>query len=240
MINEKKFLVITPTYNEKENIKEFIQSILATDLPVLFIDDNSPDGTSDLIKEYQAKESKIFLVERPEKLGLGSAYRTGFEWAINNTFENLIEMDADFSHSFDDLKNLINNYSDVSALIGSRYIDGGQTIGWEKSRLLLSIYANKFAKFMSRSSINDMTSGFRIINCKTLVDIEYETSKSNGYAFQIEILARILNVGSSVKEIPIIFHERRRGKSKLERKIIYEALLLVVSLGFKSLVKIFK
>ncbi len=240
MINEKKFLVITPTYNEKENIKEFIQSILATDLPVLFIDDNSPDGTSDLIKEYQAKESKIFLVERPEKLGLGSAYRTGFEWAINNNFENIIEMDADFSHSFDDLKNLINNYSDVSALIGSRYIDGGQTIGWEKSRLLLSIYANKFAKFMSRSSINDMTSGFRIINCKTLVDIEYETSKSNGYAFQIEILARILNVGSSVKEIPIIFHERRRGKSKLERKIIYEALLLVVSLGFKSLVKIFK
>ena len=240
MINEKKFLVITPTYNEKENIKEFIQSILATDLPVLFIDDNSPDGTSDLIKEYQAKESKIFLVERPEKLGLGSAYRTGFEWAINNNFENIIEMDADFSHSFDDLKNLINNYSDVSALIGSRYIDGGQTIGWEKSRLLLSIYANKFAKFMSRSSINDMTSGFRIINCKTLVDIEYETSKSNGYAFQIEILARILNVGSSVKEIPIIFHERRRGKSKLERKIIYEALLLVVSLGFKSLFKIFK
>ena len=240
MINEKKFLVITPTYNEKENIKEFIQSILATDLPVLFIDDNSPDGTSDLIKEYQAKESKIFLVERPEKLGLGSAYRMGFEWAINNNFENIIEMDADFSHSFDDLKNLINNYSDVSALIGSRYIDGGQTIGWEKSRLLLSIYANKFAKFMSRSSINDMTSGFRIINCKTLVDIEYETSKSNGYAFQIEILARILNVGSSVKEIPIIFHERRRGKSKLERKIIYEALLLVVSLGFKSLVKIFK
>ena len=240
MINEKKFLVITPTYNEKENIKEFIQSILATDLPVLFIDDNSPDGTSDLIKEYQAKESKIFLVERPEKLGLGSAYRTGFEWAINNNFENIIEMDADFSHSFDDLKNLINNYSDVSALIGSRYIDGGQTIGWEKSRLLLSIYANKFAKFMSRSSINDMTSGFRIINCKTLVDIEYETSKSNGYAFQIEILARILDIGSSVKEIPIIFHERRRGKSKLERKIIYEALLLVVSLGFKSLFKIFK
>ena len=231
---------MTPTYNEKENIKEFIQSILATDLPVLFIDDNSPDGTSDLIKEYQAKESKIFLVERPEKLGLGSAYRTGFEWAINNNFENIIEMDADFSHSFDDLKNLINNYSDVSALIGSRYIDGGQTIGWEKSRLLLSIYANKFAKFMSRSFINDMTSGFRIINCKTLVDIEYETSKSNGYAFQIEILARILNIGSSVKEIPIIFHERRRGKSKLERKIIYEALLLVVSLGFKSLVKIFK
>ncbi len=240
MINEKKFLVITPTYNEKENIKEFIQSILTTDLPVLFIDDNSPDGTSDLIKEYQARESNIFLVERSEKLGLGSAYRMGFEWAINNNFENIIEMDADFSHSFDDLKNLINNYSDVSALIGSRYIDGGQTIGWEKSRLLLSIYANKFAKFMSRSSINDMTSGFRIINCKTLVDIEYETSKSNGYAFQIEILARILNIGSSVKEIPIIFHERRRGKSKLERKIIYEALLLVVSLGFKSLFKIFK
>ncbi len=240
MINEKKFLVITPTYNEKENIKEFIQSILTADLPVLFIDDNSPDGTSDLIKEYQARESNIFLVERSEKLGLGSAYRMGFEWAINNNFENIIEMDADFSHSFDDLKNLINNYSDVSALIGSRYIDGGQTIGWEKSRLLLSIYANKFAKFMSRSSINDMTSGFRIINCKTLVDIEYETSKSNGYAFQIEILARILNIGSSVKEIPIIFHERRRGKSKLERKIIYEALLLVVSLGFKSLFKIFK
>ena len=165
MINEKKFLVITPTYNEKENIKEFIQSILTTDLPVLFIDDNSPDGTSDLIKEYQARESNIFLVERSEKLGLGSAYRMGFEWAINNNFENIIEMDADFSHSFDDLKNLINNYSDVSALIGSRYIDGGQTIGWEKSRLLLSIYANKFAKFMSRSSINDMTSGFRIINC---------------------------------------------------------------------------
>ena len=112
MINEKKFLVITPTYNEKENIKEFIQSILTTDLPVLFIDDNSPDGTSDLIKEYQARESNIFLVERSEKLGLGSAYRMGFEWAINNNFENIIEMDADFSHSFDDLKNLINNYSD--------------------------------------------------------------------------------------------------------------------------------
>ena len=124
MINEKKFLVITPTYNEKENIKEFIQSILKTDLPVLFIDDNSPDGTAHLIKEYMATESKIFLIERPEKLGLGSAYRTGFEWAINNNFENIIEMDADFSHSFDDLLNMINNYSDVSALIGSRYIDG--------------------------------------------------------------------------------------------------------------------
>ena len=240
MINEKKFLVITPTYNEKENIKEFIQSILKADLPVLFIDDNSPVGTAHFIKEYMDTKSKIFLIERPEKLGLGSAYRTGFEWAINNNFENIIEMDADFSHSFDDLLNMINNYSNVSALIGSRYIDGGQTIGWEKSRLLLSTFANKFAKFMSRSPINDMTSGFRIINCKALVDIDYESSRSNGYAFQIEILARILYKNLSVNEIPITFYERRKGKSKLERKIIYEALILVLGLGFKSLFKIFK
>ena len=149
-------------------------------------------------------------------------------------------MDADFSHSFDDLLNMIKNYSDVSALIGSRYIDGGKTIGWEKSRLYLSTFANKFAKFMSRSPINDMTSGFRIINCKALVDIDYESSRSNGYAFQIEILARILHKNLSVNEVPITFYERRKGKSKLERKIIYEALILVLSLGFKSFLKIFK
>ena len=239
-MNNKKFLVITPTYNEIENIGEFIENINKMNLPALFIDDNSPDGTAKYIKNTNNFEKSIFLIERPKKLGLGSAYRCGFEWAIKNQYENIIEMDADFSHTVEDLENMTNSYGNYKALIGSRYVQGGKTIGWEPKRLLLSTVANKFAKFMIGSPVTDMTSGFRILNSNTLDEIEYQNSKSNGYAFQIEILARIINKNIDVKEVPITFLERRKGQSKLERKIIYEALYLVIKLGVKNFISKFK
>ena len=167
----KDVLVVIPTYNEKDNIIKLISEIIKLDLSVLVVDDNSPDQTADVINSFFENNKKVNVLKRKQKLGLGSAYRDGFNWGIINNFNYLVEMDADFSHQVDDLKKLLEKKSHNSLIIGSRYIPGGNIVGWSKRRETLSKYANRFVKFLSSSKINDSTSGFRVYSKEALEKI---------------------------------------------------------------------
>ncbi len=231
--NSDTHLVVIPTYNEIANIKEFIYQISEIDVSVLIVDDNSPDGTWKTVEDISSNNNQIYLLKRHKKLGLGSAYRDGFRWGISNEYKYLIEMDADFSHKFDDLIKIIEASSDFGLVIGSRYIDEGGSNGWDFKRKILSSIANKLSKFVLKTNINDMTSGFRCYSVNALREIKYDTTKSDGYAFQVEMSVRCEEKGISIKEVPIIFNERRLGKSKMSKKIIFEAFLFLLKNGFK-------
>ncbi len=231
--NSHTHLVVIPTYNEIDNISEFIDQVTRIDVAILIVDDNSPDGTGELVEHIMTNNNQIFLLKRSEKLGLGSAYRDGFEWGLRNGFTNLIEMDADFSHSFDDLKKLLEKSSDFDVVIGSRYVNGGGSVGWDRKRKILSSFANKFSKLLLRTKICDMTSGFRCYSKLALTSISYNTTKSDGYAFQVEMSLRSTVKELSIIEVPIIFNERRLGKSKMSKKIVNEALIFLIKNGIK-------
>ncbi len=231
-------LVIIPTYNEIDNIEEFIIQISNFDISVLIVDDNSPDGTGKVVKEMSKINKKINLMKRNEKLGLGSAYRDGFKWGLDKGYSYLLEMDADFSHRFEDLVKILEASFSADMIIGSRYIEEGGSIGWDTRRKMLSSFANKLSKFLLKTKINDMTSGFRCYSNKALTEISYATTKSDGYAFQIEMSARAVQKQLSIKEVPIIFNERRLGNSKMSKKIVYEAFLYLVKNGLKRWLKI--
>ncbi len=233
----KKNIVIIPTFNESENITNIINELKIFDLDILIVDDNSPDKTSEIVKKLMIKNKKIKILERPRKLGLGSAYRDGFRYCIENDYENLIQMDADFSHRIEDLKNMLTFINSYEVIIGSRYIDGGGSIGWSRIRKILSKVANIYAKIITKSNIYDMTSGFRIYSRNALEKIEYDKTKSDGYSFQIEMSVRANNQKLKIKEVPIVFNERREGESKMNLKIIIEALFIVFKLrlgGFNN------
>tara|TARA_B100001996_G_C18642351_1_gene586097 strand:+ start:363 stop:1079 length:717 start_codon:yes stop_codon:yes gene_type:complete len=234
-MDNKKFLVITPTYNEAENIEQFITSVLKKDVSLLIVDDNSPDGTGDVIKKIKKEISNVYSIHRSGKKGLGSAYKEGFQWAIDNNYEYIIEMDADFSHRMKDLDKLINNADKADLLLGSRYVLGGGSIGWDRKRKLLSSSANLLTKFIIGTSANDITTGFRLYSSHTLKKLNYKNISSDGYAFQIEMFYLYFIEGNSIMEIPIQFEERRLGKSKMSKKIILEALLLIFKLMYKRL-----
>ena len=231
-------LVIIPTYNEIDNIEEFIIQISNFDVSVLIVDDNSPDGTGKVVEDITKINKKINLMKRNEKLGLGSAYRDGFKWGLDKGYSYLLEMDADFSHSFEDLVKILEASSSADMIIGSRYIEEGGSIGWDTRRKMLSSFANKLSKFLLKTKINDMTSGFRCYSNIALSEIRYETTKSDGYAFQVEMSARAVQKQLSIKEVPIIFNERRLGNSKMSKKIVYEAFLYLVKNGLKRWLKI--
>ena len=231
-------LVIIPTYNELDNIEEFIIQISNFDVSVLIVDDNSPDGTGKVVEDISKINMKINLMKRNEKLGLGSAYRDGFKWGLDKGYSYLLEMDADFSHRFEDLVKILEASFSADMIIGSRYIEKGGSIGWDKRRKMLSSFANKLSKFLLRTKINDMTSGFRCYSNKALSVMSYETTKSDGYAFQVEMSARAVQKQLSIKEVPIIFNERRLGNSKMSKKIVYEAFLYLVRNGLKRWLKI--
>ncbi|MEO0202307.1 MAG: polyprenol monophosphomannose synthase [candidate division WOR-3 bacterium] len=235
-----RILVIIPTYNERENIKLIIDEIFKV-LPsvnILVVDDNSPDKTYELVEEISRNNNRVFLIKRKEKLGLGSAYVEGFKWAISNNYDLVIEMDADFSHQPSDLLRLIQKIQEgYDLVIGSRYIEGVNVINWPMKRLLLSYFANYYARVITGVPIKDLTSGFKAIRVEALKSIDLDKIKSNGYAFQIEIHFKIYNKGFKVIEIPIVFYERRSGNSKMSKKIIFEAALMVWRL---KLSKIFK
>jgi len=217
-------LVITPTYNEAKNIEKFIENIQKLDLDLLIIDDNSPDGTTDIVKKLSENFSSINLITRNSKLGLGSAYREGFKWAANNNYEYVVEMDADFSHQFSDLQKLLDQRSPNRLVIGSRYIYGGKTKGWSLYRKKLSKYANLLSRIIKKVHIRDMTSGFRVYSMKALEKSNYTDSTSDGYAFQIEMALKCLKSGVEVVEVPITFVEREFGDSKMNYQIIFEAI----------------
>ena len=226
-------LVVIPTYNEIDNIEDFVNQIIKINVDILIVDDNSPDGTGDLVQKLSENLSQVNLLKRSGKLGLGSAYREGFKWGLNEGYKYLIEMDADFSHSFSDLNNILQNSKNFDVVIGSRYIPGGGSNGWDFKRKLLSSYANKLSKVLLRSKINDMTSGFRSYSSEALNEINYFSTKSDGYSFQIEMTIRSIEKKLSIKEVPIIFTERSLGNSKMSKKIVYEAFLFLLNNGVK-------
>ena len=221
-------IVIVPTYNESKNVSNLLNIFIESDFDILIIDDNSPDGTATIVKNYLSKYTNVHLLERPSKLGLGSAYRDGFNWALKREYKSIVEMDADFSHSFSDLNNLNIYKKDYDLVIGSRYVSGGKTEGWSKGRKLLSVTANKIAKNLLNIKVNDMTSGFRIYSRECLESINYQNTKSNGYAFQIEMTLLVSNNNKSIKEIPITFYERSLGDSKMSKAIVYEAIKFLI------------
>ena len=227
-------LVIIPTYNEKNNVVRLIDELLEIKVNILIVDDNSPDKTYDVVEKYFGNNEKVNILIREKKLGLGSAYRDGFKWGLDNGFEYLVEMDADFSHQVNDLKALLLEKDEKNIILGSRYVSQGKVLGWSKRRSLLSKYANNFSSVITKSKINDMTSGFRIYSKYSLEKINYQNTKNNGYAFQIEMTVLAINNGVKIIEIPITFVERESGKSKMNSRIIIEALKYLFLYRFKK------
>ena len=233
-----KSLVIIPTYNEKDNIRTVIERLqaLPIELDILIIDDNSPDGTADIVRELQADDPHIFMINRPAKLGLGTAYITGFRWALERDYEYILEMDADLSHNPDDVPRLIQECENgYDLVIGSRYCNGVNVINWPIKRLLLSYGANKYTRMITRMPIMDATAGFKCYRREALAAINLDRVKSSGYSFQIEMHFRVWNAGFKIKEIPIIFIERSEGLSKMSKNIVWEAIFMVWKLKLRQI-----
>ena len=233
-----KSVVIIPTYNEIENISNIIYAVLAKkdDFHILIVDDQSPDGTANVVKEIMKKNKSVFIEERKEKSGLGTAYIHGFKWAIKNKYDYIFEMDADFSHSPDDLPRLLYNCANESAdlCVGSRYVPGGKIINWPKSRYWLSFYASLYVRLVLGINIKDTTAGFKCYSRKVLEKIDLDNIWFVGYAFQIEMKYSAIKLGFKVKEIPIRFKDREHGQSKMNIGIFREAFIGVLKLRSKK------
>ena len=233
-------LVIIPTYNEKENVENIIRAVMSLplDFHVLIIDDGSPDGTADIVKRLQAETYKdsLFLIERAGKLGLGTAYITGFKWAIEHEYDYVFEMDADFSHNPQDLLKLYdacaNEGADVA--VGSRYISGVNVVNWPMGRVLMSYCASIYVRMVLGVDIRDTTAGFVCYRRKVLETIELDKIRFKGYAFQIEMKFTAYKCGFTIREVPIIFINRVLGTSKMSGGIFSEALLGVIRLKLSS------
>ena len=237
MVDPSKAIIVVPTYNEYENVERLTGEIhrFQPQVNILFVDDNSPDGTSDLIKKIQRENSNIYLLERQGKMGLGSAYIAGFKFALEKGFEYIFEMDADFSHDPKEIPNFLEAIELNDLVLGSRYIKGVNVVNWPLKRLLLSYFANMYTRIITGISVRDSTGGFKCFRRQVLEDIDLNNIKSNGYAFQIEINFKAWKKGFRLKEIPIIFIDRVFGQSKLSKKIMWEAIFLVWKLRFNSL-----
>ncbi|MBL7136654.1 MAG: polyprenol monophosphomannose synthase [Candidatus Marinimicrobia bacterium] len=230
-------LVIIPTYNERKNVATVIKKLnsLNTDVDILVVDDNSPDGTAEIVKGLQKECKNLTLLKRSGKLGLGTAYIKGFDWALERRYQYILEMDADLSHNPDDVPRLIKECKKgYDLVIGSRYCDGVNVINWPIKRLLLSYSANKYTRIVTGLPIKDATAGFKCFNRKVLENINFNRVKSSGYSFQIEMNFRVWKKGYSLKEIPIVFEERSEGKSKMSKDIVFEAVFMVWKLKILS------
>ena len=208
-----KALVVIPTYNEAENIEDIIKRTLdvSPDVEVLVVDDGSPDGTGDIVEKIAKENPRVHLLRRPGKMGLGSAYVTGFKYAIKNRYQWVIEMDADFSHDPADIPRFLELAKEYDLVIGSRYTNGISVVNWPLKRLLLSYFANVYARIVTGVPINDLTGGFKCFNRGVLEAIDLDRIISDGYAFQIEMNFHAWKKGFKIKEMPIIFVERRAG-----------------------------
>ncbi len=235
----KKSLVIIPTYNEAENISDMLKSVLS--LPhgfhVLVVDDSSPDGTASLVEAFRPQSGgRVFLVSRPQKQGLGPAYVEGFRWALDNNYDYVFEMDADFSHDPKDLERLItpleNNAFDL--VIGSRYIKGVNVVNWPMSRVLISYSASLYSRFITGLPVHDPTAGFVGYRSAVIKTILQSPIRFRGYAFQIEMKFKAWKSGYRLKEIPVIFTDRTKGQSKMNASIISEAIVGIVKMKIKS------
>lgn len=224
-----KTLVVLPTYNERENLPITMIRILDREVfDILVVDDNSSDGTADLARHWAEREPKVRLLQRPRKMGLGTAYLAGFRWGLERGYDCFIEMDADLSHDPMALPRFLEEIEGGAHLvIGSRYLGGTiSVVGWDFRRLLLSRLGNLYASILLRTRLTDMTSGFRAYSRRALDAIDLDAVHSEGYAFQIEMAYRVWRLGMKVKEVTIVFTERTHGQSKMSRKIIREAAVL--------------
>ena len=229
MLPFAKSVVIIPTYNESDNVENMMKALngLYPELNILIVDDGSPDGTAKLVKNYQATNPNVHMIERQGKLGLGTAYITGFKWALERGFDFVFEMDCDFSHDPKEVESLLAAAQDCDLAIGSRYIGGIRILNWPMKRLLLSYFASIYTQIITGMKIQDATGGFKCFKSSTLRQIDLNRIFSNGYSFQIELNYKTWKKGLKLQEVPITFSERREGQSKMSRKIIWEAVWAV-------------
>jgi dolichol-phosphate mannosyltransferase len=240
-MTESKNLVIIPTYNEKENIEAIIKAVIAQPTPfdVLIIDDGSPDGTASIVKEMQQSAPELHLLERAGKLGLGTAYITGFKWALEKGYEYICEMDADFSHNPEDLNRLHKACSEDGAdlAIGSRYKSGVNVVNWPMGRVLMSYFASTYVRLVTGMKIMDTTAGFKCYHRKVLETIKLDKIRLKGYGFQIEMKFSTWKYGFKIIEVPIIFTDRQEGASKMSGGIFSEALWGIIKMKISSFFK---
>ena len=234
----ERALVVVPTYNEAVNLPSIVPQILAQNprIDVLIVDDNSPDGTGQLADEMAAADERVHILHRPGKGGLGKAYLAGFRWALERDYEFVFEMDADFSHDPKFLCEFLRAAEGADLVIGSRYKTGVNVINWPISRLLLSLGANQYARWITGLPIMDSTGGFKCFRRRVLQAIDFDRVRSNGYAFQIEMSFRAWKKGFRLVEIPIVFTDRVEGQSKMNKRIVREAIWMVWWLRLKSMV----
>ena len=224
-----KTLIIIPTYNEAENIERIIEEIfkLNLDINILVVDDNSPDGTSKIVEEITGRDNKVSLIKRKAKMGLGTAYVAGFKYAIQERYDYIFEMDADFSHDPKEIPNFLEKIREYDLVIGSRYIKGVNIVNWPLRRLILSYGANIYTRLITGLPVKDSTGGYKCFRRKVLESIDLDKIHSGGYAFQIEMNYKAWKKGFKITEIPIIFIDRTEGSSKMSRKIVREAIWMV-------------
>ena len=235
----ERALVVVPTYNEAMNLPVIVPQILAQDprIDVLVVDDNSPDGTGRIADDMAAADPRFHVLHRPGKSGLGKAYIAGFRWALERDYEFVFEMDADFSHDPKFLGIFLEAAKDADLVIGSRYKSGVNVINWPISRLLLSLGANQYARWVTGLPITDSTGGFKCFRRRVLEAIDLDRVRSNGYSFQIEMSFRAWKKGFRLVEIPIVFTDRVEGQSKMNKRIVREAIWMVWWLRLKSLAR---
>jgi dolichol-phosphate mannosyltransferase len=236
-----KTIVVIPTYNERENIVRLAGEVLAQDssIQILFVDDNSPDGTGALADELATQNERIRVIHRPGKLGLGSAYCAGFKVALEMGADYLVEMDADFSHDPTILPVFLDTIQACDLVIGSRYLNGVSVVNWPIRRLMLSVFASLYTRVITGLPVKDCTSGFKCFRRSTIEAIDLETVGSDGYSFQIEMNYRCMEKGFKIVEVPIIFIDRHAGSSKMSKKIVREAVFLVWKLKLGTIIRRF-
>ncbi len=233
----ERALVLVPTYNEKDNIEKIARQVLAVDprIEILIIDDNSPDGTGQIADRLVSEDQRVKVLHRADKQGLGRAYIAGFHYGIEHKYDFIFEMDADFSHQPKYLADHLRNIETCDISLGSRYIKGGGVENWPKSRWAISYYANVYSRVVTGLPVRDATGGFKCFRRCVLESLDLDSIRSNGYSFQIEVSFRAWLHGFRIREIPITFVEREAGHSKFSKKIIYEAVFMVLYLGIQSI-----
>ena len=237
MTHSQRALVILPTYNERENIEKITHAVLPLDprIDILIVDDNSPDGTGEIADSLATDLNRVNVLHREKKEGLGLAYIAGFRWAIEREYDYILEMDADFSHGPEYLKDFLEEIKEYDVVVGSRYINGVNVINWPMSRLLLSYFANIYTRIITGLPLRDATGGYKCFRRNVLEAIDLDAVQSSGYSFQIEMSMRAWKRGFTIKEITIIFVDRTSGQSKMSKKIMFEAIWMVWWLRIKSI-----
>jgi len=239
IMNNFKSLVIIPTYNEMDNLPKLIPDVLSKDdsIDILIVDDNSPDGTAKFVEDLASQNNRIHILKREKKMGLGTAYIAGFKYALQNKYDYIFEMDADFSHDPNEIKNFLIAIKENDLVLGSRYIHGVRVLNWPMRRLLLSFFASVYTRIITGMPVRDATGGFKCFRKQVLEAIDLNKVRSNGYSFQIEMTFKAYIKGFKIKEIPIVFIDRVKGKSKMSKKIVREAVIMVWKLRIQSIFK---